>query len=137
MLFRNQKEYAKKKQGSKMEFQILSNFIGKCLRKNDIFIPAMILYLIKNGGEGSAEQISRLLYIFDFKHELAYYDTVVKKFSAVMLKEYNIVEEPKEDFYRLKTWPLNDEEIEAITKECMIVSNGFFSHLKNREPIRG
>jgi hypothetical protein len=126
-----------RRKGTQMEFQILSNFIGKCLRKNDIFIPSMILYLIKNNGEGSVEQISRLLYIFDFKHDISYYDTIVKKFSAVMLKEYNIIEETREDFYKLKTWPLTDEEIEKITKECMIISNGFFSHLKNREEIRG
>jgi len=120
-----------------MEFQILSNFIGKCLRKNDIFIPAMILYLIKNNGEGNVSQISRLLYIFDFKHDLSHYDTIVRNFSAVMLKEYNIIEEPHEDFYKLKTWPLTEEEIEEITKVCIEVSNGFFSHLKEREPIRG
>jgi len=120
-----------------MEFQILSNFIGKCLRKNDIFIPAMILYLIKNDGKGHLSQISRLLYIFDFKHELSHYDTIVRNFSAVMLKEYNIIEEPEKDFYRLKTWPLTPEEIEQITKECLVVSNGFFSHLREKQPIRG
>ena len=118
-----------------MEFQILSNFITKCLRKNDIFIPAMILYLVKNGGEGTVEQISRLLYIFDFKHELPYYDTIVQNFSAVMLKEYNIIEEDQGK-YKLKTWPLNDYEIEEITKECMRISNGFFSHLKEGAALK-
>jgi hypothetical protein len=114
-----------------MHFQILNNFIHKRLRQNDIFIPAMILYLVKNGGKGSAEQISRLIYIFDFKRELPDYDTIVKNFCAVILKEYNIVEEPVEGEYRLKTWPLNEQEIDETIKACMQVSNGFFSHLKS------
>ncbi len=113
-----------------MHFQILSNFIQKRLRKNDIFVPAMLVYLVKNGGKGNVEQISRLLYIFDFRHELPYYDTIVKNFCAVMLKEYNIIEEVKKGEYRLKTWPLSEPEIEQIIKECMQISNGFFSHLK-------
>lgn len=113
-----------------MHYQILHNFIQNRVRKNDIFVPATILYLIKNGGEGRLEQISRLLYIFDFKHELSWYDTIVKNFSTVMLKEYNIVEEVEEGVYRLKTWPLTDPEIDAIIKECIVISNGFFSHLK-------
>ncbi len=119
-----------------MGFQILHNFIANRLRKNDLFIPAMILYLVKNNGEGTTEQISRLLYIFDFKQDLSYYDTIVRNFSAVLLKEYNIIEEPEKDFYRLKTWPLDKEEVETIIKECMRVSNGFFSHLKSEAHIK-
>jgi hypothetical protein len=95
----------------------------------------MILYLIKNGGEGSVEQISRLIYIFDFKHDLNHYDTIVKNFCAVILQEYNIVEEVSEGRYRLITWPLSDKEIEEITKACILVSNGFFSHLRTK-PVK-
>lgn len=116
-------------------FQILSNFVNNRLRKNDIYVPSMILYLIKNGGEGTVEQISRLIYIFDFKHDLSYYDTIVKNFSAVILQEYNIVEEISDGKYRLITWPLKEHEIEEITKACMIVSNGFFSHLRTK-PVK-
>ncbi len=111
-------------------YQILSNFIHNRLRKNDIFVPSMILYLIKNGGEGSVEQISRLIYIFDFRHELPYYETIVRNFSAVLLKEYNIVREVSQGHYRLTTWPLSDREIDKITKACMHISSGFFSHLR-------
>ncbi len=118
-----------------MHFQILSNFINNRVRKDDIFVPATILYLVKNGGKGTLEQISRLLYIFDFKHDLTYYDTIVEKFSSVMLKEYNIIEE-RDNEYHLKTWPLSDDQIEKITKECMRVSNGFFSNIKYRENLK-
>ncbi len=114
-----------------MHYRILSNFINNRLRKNDIFVPSMILYLIKNRGTGSVEQISRLIYIFDFRHELPYYETIVRKFCAVILEEYNIVEEVSDGHYRLKTWPLSEHEIEEITRECMQISNGFFSHLKD------
>ncbi len=119
-----------------MHFQILQNFIQNRLRQNDIFVPAMILYLVKNGGKGSLEQISRLIYIFDFKRELSDYDLIVKNFCAVMLKEYNIIEEPVEGEYKLKTWPLSESEIEETIKACMRISNGFFSHLQSTPPLR-
>ena len=115
-----------------MHYQHLSNFIKTRIRKNDTFIPGMILFLVKNNGKGTKEQISRLLYIFDFKHELSHYDTIVEKFAATLLKEYNIIYE-ENDIYHLITWPLNDSQIFEITKECMMISNGLFSHIPFNE----
>jgi len=112
-----------------MHYQHLHNFINNSIRKNDIYVPAMILFLIKNDGHGSKKQISRLIYIFEYKHDLVHYDTIVEKFAAVMLKDYNIVEAKDGDYY-LKTWPLSDQEIENITKLCLKITNGFFSHIK-------
>ncbi len=111
-----------------MHYQHLSNFINTRIRKNDTFIPGMILFLIKNDGKGTKEQISRLLYIFEYKHDLNHYDTIVEKFAATLLKEYNIIYE-KDNTYHLITWPLDDDQIFEITKQCMIVSNGLFSNL--------
>lgn len=119
-----------------MHFQILLNFIHKRLRQNDIFIPAMILYLVKNGGRGNVGQISRLIYIFDFKRDLCDYDMIVRKFCAVMLKEYNIVEEVAEGEYRLRTWPLSEREVEETVRACMQISNGFFSHLRDTGSLK-
>ena len=114
-----------------MAYRILRNFIDKCIRQNDLFIPATIFFLIKNGGEGSAGQIARLLYIFDFKHEVEAYETIVRRFSTAVMKEYDIIEEPRPGYYRLKTWPLTQEQIEAVTKVCMHLSNGFFTNLEH------
>jgi len=112
-----------------MHHQHLKNFITDRVRQNDIFIPAMILFLVKNNGWGTKEQIARLIYIFDYKHELAYYDTIVEKFAGVLLEDYNVLQK-EEDIYRLRTWPLNTEEIEDIALTCSRVANGFFSATK-------
>ncbi len=117
-----------------MHYQHLSNFIHNRIRKNDTFVPGMILYLVKNDGKGTKEQISRLLYILDFKHELSQYDIIVEKFAATLLKEYNIIYE-KNNTYYLNTWPLNEHQIYEITKACMIISNGLFSHIPYKEKI--
>ncbi len=116
-----------------MHYQHLKNFISKRVRKNDIFVPAMILFLIKNEGHGTIEQISRLLYIFDFKHDLSYYDTIVERFAGVLLQEYGIVRREEERYY-LQAWPLSEKEIYAITRQCLEVSNGFFSNLQSAQP---
>ena len=109
-----------------MDYQHLKNFISERLRQNDIFVPAMILFLVRNEGWGTKEQIARLIYIFDYKHDLKYYETIVEKFSAVLLEDYNIVKYEDEK-YILRTWPLNDAQINDIVKRCSRVANGFFS----------
>ncbi len=112
------------------------------VRQNDIFVPAMILFLVRNDGWGSKEQIARLIYIFDYKRELSHYEAIVEKFSGVLLEEYNIATK-EEDIYRLRTWPLSKEEINDITLLCTKVANGFFSNTsatkaltqKRQEPL--
>ncbi len=109
-----------------MNYQHLKNFMTERVRQNDIFVPAMILFLVRNDGWGTKEQIARLIYIFDYKQDLAYYETIVEKFSAVLLEDYNIVTK-EEDKYMLRTWPLSDSEINDIVARCSRVANGFFS----------
>ena len=112
-----------------MHYQHLSNFIANRTRTNDIYVPAMIMFLIKNGGWGTKEQIARLIYIFEHKHDLKHYETIVEKFASVILEDYSIV--VKEDsIYKITTWPLNEEEIDNISRECYRVSNGFFKNLQ-------
>ncbi len=113
-----------------MDYQYLKNFITTKVRSKDLYVPAMILFLIKNGGKGTKEQISRLIYIFDFKHDLSYYDTIVEKFASVILEDYGIIQKNKDTYY-LKAWPLKENEIDDITKECTKVSNGFFLNLND------
>ncbi|HIP02291.1 MAG TPA: hypothetical protein EYH01_07270 [Campylobacterales bacterium] len=112
-----------------MHYQHLTNFITSRIRKNDIFVPAMILFLVKNDGWGTKEQIARLLYIFEYKHELAHYETIVDKFASVMLEDYSIVKK-EDDIYKLRTWPLNNEEIKDISSQCLKVANGFFTNIQ-------
>ena len=44
-----------------MHYQHLTNFISTRIRENDIYIPAMITFLVKNGGWGTKEQIAKEL----------------------------------------------------------------------------
>ena len=119
-----------------MHYQHLKNFITNRIRKNDIFVPAMILFLIKNGGEGTKEQIARLIYIFEYKHELEHYETIVDKFASVILEDYSIVTK-EDDIYKLRTWPLNNKEIKDISAQCLKISNGFFTNIQtDYEPER-
>ena len=119
-----------------MHYQHLKNFITNRIRKNDIFVPAMILFLIKNDGEGTKEQIARLIYIFEYKYELEHYETIVDKFASVILEDYSIVTR-EGDIYKLRTWPLNSEEIKDISAQCLKISNGFFTNIQtDYEPER-
>ena len=110
-----------------MNYQHLKNFMTQRVRQNDIFVPAMVLFLVRNDGWGTKEQIARLIYIFDYKKELSHYETIVEKFSGVLLEEYNIVTK-EDDIYRLRTWPLSTEQINDIVLRCSEVANGFFSN---------
>lgn len=108
-----------------MSYQILKNFIVNRLQKRDIYVPAMILFLLKNDGWGTKEQISRLIYIFEYKYKLEHYDTVVEKMAAVILKEYNLITEEDGKYY-FNEWPLKQEEIDELIKLCMEKLDGFF-----------
>jgi hypothetical protein len=119
-----------------MNYQHLTNFIQNHTRNNDIFVPAMLTFLIKNGGWGTKEQIARLIYIFEYKHDLSHYETIVEKFASVILEEYNVIVR-EDDIYKLRTWPLTDDEIHDLSIQCIKVSNGFFSNLnKSSEQLK-
>lgn len=117
-----------------MHYQLLKNFISERIRQDDIYVPAMILFLVRNDGWGTKEQIARLIYIFDYKKDLAHYETIVEKFSAVLLTEYHIISEEKGK-YRLRTWPLKEEEINDIVLRCSKVANGFFLNSYNTKAL--
>lgn len=112
-----------------MHFQHLNNFITKRVRPNDIYVPAMILFLVKNEGWGTTEQIARLIYIFEYKHDLSHYETIVEKFASTILQDYGIIKK-EEDCYTLTTWPLSHKEINDISLQCHRVAKGFFTNLK-------
>ncbi len=114
-----------------MNYQHLSNFIQNHTRRNDIYVPSMLTFLIKNGGWGTKEQVAKLIYIFEHKHDLDYYETIVDKFASVILEEYNIIIK-EEEAYKLRTWPLTDDEIEDLSIQCLKVSNGFFRNLEKK-----
>jgi len=111
-----------------MHYQHLTNFITNSIRKNDIYVPSMILFLVKNGGWATKEQVAKLIYIFENKHTLEDYETIVSNFSATILEDYNVIK-IEDDIYKLQTWPLNNEEIDSIITQCTKVSNGFFTNL--------
>jgi len=115
-----------------MHYQHLANFISSRLRENDMYVPAMILFLVKNDGWGTKEQIARLIYIFEYKHELEHYETIVDKFASVLLEDYSIIKK-EDDIYKLRTWPLDQNEISKISKQCLVVANGFFLNLPTME----
>ncbi len=115
-----------------MHYQVLKNFITERIRKNDIFIPTAILFLVKNEGKGTKKEISRLAYIFDYKFELEHYDKIIDKLVSTILEDYNIIKKDGEH-YTLTTWPLKEKEIENIITLCAEVSNGFFSLSNNNK----
>jgi hypothetical protein len=90
----------------------------------------MITFLVKNGGWGTKEQIAKLIYIFENKHDLKHYETIVDKLASVILEDYNIIIK-EDDAYKLRTWPLQEEEIDKVTKQCLKISNGFFTNLNS------
>ena len=118
-----------------MHYQHLTNFISTRIRTNDIYVPSMLTFLVKNGGWGTKEQIAKLIYIFEHKHDLEHYETIVDKFASVILEDYNIIVK-EEDAYKLTTWPLTDEDIEKISLQCLKVSNGFFTNLHAKPALK-
>ncbi len=114
-----------------MHYQILQNFINERVRKGDIYVPSMILFLVKNNGVATTEQVAKLIYIFDFKYELDHYVSIVENFCAVLLDDYNIIEKSNNK-YKLRTWPLSEKEIEGITIMCSKTSKGFFKNLNTK-----
>jgi hypothetical protein len=112
-----------------MHYQYLKNFLTDRIRQNDRYIPAMILYLLKNDGIGSKEDIAKLLFIFDFRYSLKEYEVIVEKFASTLLEEYHLIEKTGNN-YKLLTWPLKEDEINDIIKRCSKISNGFFTNLE-------
>ena len=110
-----------------MHYQHLKNFLQHTVRENDIYLPAMILYLVRNQGEGRKEEIAKLFSLFHDKHSLQEYEIIVEKFAAKILEEYHLLYR-EGNTYKLHTWPLKQEEINAISYECTQASNGFFTH---------
>ncbi len=102
----------------------LLDFVNDHIKIRDIYIPAMILFLINNKGKGTKNQIAKLIYIFEHKKSVEEYEEIVEKMAAYILKEYGIVEEKEE--YHLTEWPLKNIEYQYILKKCMYSLDGFF-----------
>jgi len=112
-----------------MAYQILKNFLTNRARKDDLYVPAMIFFLIRNEGIGKSEEIAKLIYIFEHKYTIQEYKLIVEKLSSKILEDYHLIEE-NSDQYKLLTWPLNKREIDDISKRCFKISNGFFKNIK-------
>ncbi len=108
-----------------MHYQHLKNFLQYRVRENDTYLPAMIIFLIRNHGKGCKEEIAKLYAIFENKYSLQEYEIIVDKFAAKILEDYHLIYR-EGSCYKLHTWPLKPEEISAIAYECSQVSNGFF-----------
>ncbi len=109
-----------------MHYQHLKNFLQYTVRENDLYLPVMILYLVRNHGKGRKEEIAKLFAIFHGKYSLQEYETIVEKFAAKILEDYHLIYR-NGNCYKLHTWPLKPEEINAIAYECSQASHGFFS----------
>jgi hypothetical protein len=111
-----------------LNYQLLENFIKNRIRKGDVYVPAMIVMLLKNDGQATKEEVARLIYILEFKHSLQEYETIVENFSFVLLSDYNLVRQEGSS-YKLTQWPLNREEIDKLITLCYHQSDGFFKNL--------
>ncbi|HIO90448.1 MAG TPA: hypothetical protein EYG69_01625 [Campylobacterales bacterium] len=111
-----------------MNYQLLENFIKNRVRRGDIYVPATIVMMLKNGGSATVEEVARLLYIFEYKRSVKEYETIVKSFSFVLLDEYGLVTKD-ENNYSLKQWPLKEGEADKLVSICYEVTDGFFKNL--------
>ena len=115
-----------------MNYQHLKNFMTNRVRKNDVYVPSMVLFLVKNEGIGNVEEIAKLIYIFENRYDLNHYEKIVRDFASHILEDYNMITR-ENDTFKLNTWPLNNKEIENIVIECHKVSNGFFKNLHEKQ----
>ena len=115
-----------------MAGMILENFIKNKVRKGDVYIPATLLLLLKNGGEATVTQIAKLIYIFENKHSVQKYETIVENLVSTILEEYSLVRRDGELFI-LNSWPLEEKDIQKLIRLCYEVSNGFFRNLPHQK----
>jgi hypothetical protein len=115
-----------------MAKHILENFIKNKIRKGDVYVPSALLLLLKNNGKATKEQIAKLIYIFENKHSLEKYETIVENFVYVMLSEYSLIRRDG-DSYILNEWPLKQKDVEELIRMCYEVSNGFFRNLDSQK----
>jgi len=115
-----------------MAEQILENFIKNKVRKGDVYIPATLLLLLKNGGEATVTQIAKLIYIFENKHSIEKYEMIVKNLVSTILEEYSLIRR-EDDIFILNSWPIEDKDIQNLIRLCYDVSNGFFRNLPSQK----
>jgi len=115
-----------------MNYQVLENFLKNKVRQGDVYVPSAIFFLLKSNGEATIEQISKLIYIFENKHDLEKYKMLVENFVIVMLNDYSLIRK-KDDTIKLNTWPLNQEEIDSLIHLTYKISNGFFRNLESKK----
>jgi hypothetical protein len=111
-----------------LNYQLLENFINNRIRKGDVYVPAMIVMLLKNGGKANKQEVARLIYILEFKHSLEEYEMIVENFSYTILSDYNLVVK-EDERYHLTQWPLQEEEIDKLIALCYRSCDGFFKNL--------
>ena len=117
-----------------MDFQILKNFLTHKVRKGDIYVPSAIVLLLKNNGEATFEQLARLIYIFEYKHSVEEYLTIVKNFVSVILQEYSIAQiDGNKIILDIKS--ISKQEKNELLMLSYKVSNGFFKNLKSQEEV--
>ncbi len=115
-----------------MNYQVLENFLKNKVRQGDVYVPSAIFLLLKNDGEATIEQIAKLIYIFENKHDLDKYKMIVENFVIVMLNDYSLIRK-KENTIKLNTWPLSQEEIDSLIHLTYKISNGFFRNLNSQK----
>jgi hypothetical protein len=109
-------------------YALLENFISRRVRKGDIYIPATIIMLLKNGGSASIEQVAKLIYIFEYKYSIEEYKQIAKNLSFRILSEFSLVSRV-DDHYVLNQWPIDEKDIDKLILQCYQKSNGFFKNL--------
>ena len=82
---------------SKMHFPELKDFILNRMRMSHIYQPLMLMTLLKEGGVGSIETISKELLTED-KSQQEYYGNITKNMVGRVLKNHGIVQKNGESF---------------------------------------
>jgi len=77
------------------KFQYLADFIQNRMSMSHIYQPAMLIELLRKGGEASVRDIAKALLGEDVS-QLEYYDTITKNMVGDVLTKNGIAEKIKE-----------------------------------------
>jgi hypothetical protein len=105
----------------------LKSIIEKDEIKNNLSVVSMVIFLIKNKGTGSSEQIAKLMKILEYKESIDFYKQEIETTSSQILKELDIIQEDN-NVYTLTCKP-KDGDFEELIKISSKSLNGFFKNL--------
>ena len=99
-------------------YKILSDFLTNKMRMSHIYQPVMLMELLSNKGNASAEEIAKQILIRD-PSQVKYYSHITKQMPGRVLgKNHNLVTKEKEQYSLNGFSELSSEEVEQLMELC-------------------